>query len=374
MPGPLQDVTILELASMGPGPFAAMVLADLGAEVVRIQRPGAPELPGHGILDRSRTSLVVDLKDPEGVAVVRRLATTADGLVEGYRPGVLERLGLGPEVLLADNPALVVGRMTGWGQEGPWATTAGHDINYIAVTGALDAIGRRGGPPVVPLNLVGDFGGGAMFLVVGMLAALVHARATGQGQVVDAAMVDGASTLMAMDRDMADAGLRRPERGTNLLDSGAWFYDTYECADGRFIALGPIEPAFRAELVDRLGLDPAVFASDDPADWEDLSERLAAVIAREPRDHWDALLAGTDACYAPVLDLDEATRHPHLVARGTFVDVAGRPQPAPAPRFSATPNDPPRPRDEPADPAPVLERAGLDPEAVADLRTRGIIG
>ncbi|HKJ57233.1 MAG TPA: CaiB/BaiF CoA-transferase family protein, partial [Nitriliruptoraceae bacterium] len=255
MPGPLHGVTIIELAAIGPTPLAGMVLADLGAEVIRVERPGAGDAPGHGILNRSRTRLAVDLKDPDGVEVVRRLATSADGLVEGFRPGVLERLGLAPDDLLQANPALVIGRMTGWGQDGPWARAAGHDINYIAVTGALDAIGRRGGPPAVPLNLVGDFGGGAMFLVVGMLAGLLHARSTGQGQVVDAAMVDGASALMAMFHDLHHDGLQRPGRGTNLLDSGAWFYDVYECSDGKWVAVGPIEPQFRADLVARLGLD-----------------------------------------------------------------------------------------------------------------------
>lgn len=238
MPGPLDGTRILELAGIGPAPFAGMLLADLGAEVIRIQRPGAPEVVGHRTLNRSRTHLAVDLKDPDGAELVRRLAVDADALVEGFRPGVLEGLGLGPAVLLAANPALVVGRMTGWGQDGPWAGAAGHDITYIAITGALDAIGRRGQPPTVPLNLVGDFGGGATFLVIGVLAALLHARATGVGQVVDAAMVDGVTSLLAMVHDLAAAGLHGRERGTNLLDSGAWYYDVYACSDGRRRATG----------------------------------------------------------------------------------------------------------------------------------------
>ncbi|MBY5163427.1 CaiB/BaiF CoA transferase family protein [Salsipaludibacter albus] len=373
MAGPLAGTTIVELAGIGPAPFAGMLLADLGARVVRVDRPGAVDPVGHGIINRSRVRLGVDLKDPDGVAVVRRLATVADGLVEGYRPGVLERIGLGPDVLLADNPALVVGRMTGWGQEGPWAQAAGHDIDYVAVTGALDAIGRRGAPPTVPLNLVGDFGGGATYLVIGMLAGILHARATGTGQVVDAAMVDGASSLMAMARDLADTGLRRPERGTNLLDSGAWFYDTYRCADGRWLALGPIEPRFRAELVRLLDLDERFEDGDDPRHWEELSEALAAVVATRPLAEWDDLLAGTDACYAPVLTLDEAPSHPHLAARQTHVEVDGRMQPAPAPRFSATPSAVPTTRSDVRAVDDLLGDAGMDPDEVTGLRDRGIL-
>ncbi len=373
MPGPLAGVTIVELAGIGPTPFAGMMLADLGAQVIRVAKPGDGDQVGHGILNRSRTRIEVDLKDPDGVEVVRRLAASADGLIEGFRPGVLERLGLGPDDLLADNPALVIGRMTGWGQDGPWAQAAGHDINYIAVTGALDAIGRRESPPTVPLNLVGDFGGGAMFLVVGMLAGVLHARATGEGQVVDAAMVDGASALMAMFHDMARSGLHQPQRGVNLLDSGAWFYDVYECEDGDWVAIGPIEPQFRAELIRALDLDESFLSGDDPATWQRLSTELAAVFRTRPRSHWDDLLAGTDACYAPVLGLDEAPDHPHLVARGTFVEVDGQPQPAPAPRFSATPADLPRAADDPGAVDGALAGAGLDAAAIADLRARGII-
>lgn len=373
MPGPLAGVTIVELAAIGPAPFAGMMLADLGAHVVRVDRPGARDAIGHGILNRSRTLIAIDLKDPDGVEVVRRLAASADGLIEGFRPGVLERLGLAPDDLSAANPALVIGRMTGWGQDGPWAQAAGHDINYIAITGALDSIGRRGAPPTVPLNLVGDFGGGAMFLVVGMLAGLLHARATGQGQVVDAAMVDGASALMAMFHDLYRGGVHRPERGVNLLDSGAWFYDVYQCADGRWIAVGPIEPQFRAELVRLLDLDDKFLDGDDPAGWEHLSTELATVFRTHPRTHWDDLLAGTDACYAPVLGLDEATTHPHLQARNTFVEVDGLLQPAPAPRFSATPTARPRSRDDLGAPDAALQRAGFDASAIADLRRRGVI-
>jgi len=373
--GPLAGTRILELAGIGPGPFAGMVLADLGAEVVRIARPATPSMVGHRYLERSRTHVTIDLQDPSGVDLVRRLAADADGLIEGFRPGVVERLGVGPDDLLAVNPALVYGRMTGWGQDGPWATVAGHDLDYIAVTGALDAIGRRGRGPAVPLNLVGDFGGGAMFLVTGMLAGLLHSRATGEGQVVDAAMVDGASLLMTMFHDLAAAGLHRPERGTNLLDSGAWFYDVYECADGRWIALGPIEPQFRAALCDLLDLGEEFRRGDDPDDWADLSTAIAEVVASRPRDHWDDLLAGTDACYAPVLSLAEAPSHPHLAARGTLVEVDGEVQPAPAPRFSATPAAHPRARrGDGADTEAILADLGLAPGVVDDLRSRGVVG
>ena len=372
--GPLHGIRIVELAGIGPGPFAGMMLADLGAEVIRVARPGSTAMVGHRIMERSRTHVAIDLKDPEGAALLLDLVGEVDGLVEGFRPGVLERLGLGPDELLTANPALVVGRMTGWGQQGPWSQAAGHDINYIAVTGALAAIGRRGQGPAVPLNLVGDFGGGAMFLVVGMLAGLLHARATGQGQVVDAAMVDGSSALMAMFHDLHNVGLQRLERGSNLLDSGAWFYDVYECADGEWISLGPIEPRFRAELCYLLGLGDEFRTGDDPADWPRLSARLAEVVASKPRAHWDDLLTGTDACYAPVITLAEARRHPHLQARGTFTEVDGEVQPAPAPRFSATPSRTPRPRrTDAADTRTVLADLGLDDARIDDLAARGVV-
>lgn len=372
--GPLQGIRVIELAGIGPGPFAGMMLADLGAEVIRVARPGATAMVGHRIMERSRTHVAIDLKDPEGAALLLDLTREVDGVIEGFRPGVLERLGLGPDELLAANPALVIGRMTGWGQDGPWSQMAGHDLNYIAVTGALAAIGRRGQGPSVPLNLVGDFGGGAMFLVVGMLAGLLHARATGQGQVVDAAMVDGTSALMAMFHDIHNAGLQRLERGSNLLDSGAWFYDVYECADGEWISLGPIEPQFRAELCDLLDLGEEFRAGDDPVDWPALSARLGEVIASRPRTHWDELLTGTDACYAPVIDLDEARRHPHLQARGTFTEVDGSVQPSPAPRFSATPSGPPRGRrPDAADTRSVLAVLGLEDDRITDLAATGIV-
>lgn len=343
--GVLAGVRVIELAGIGPTPLAGMVLAGMGAEVVRIARPGQAVMAGHEILNRSRVNVEVDLKDRDHRTSVIDLVRHADALVEGYRPGVLERLGLGPDVLLDANPSLVIGRMTGWGQSGPWAHAAGHDINYIALTGALAATGRAGAPPTVPLNLVGDFGGGAMFLVAGVLAGILHARAGGDGQVVDAAMVDGVSNLMAMFHDLSQAGLHSEQRGTNLLDSGAWFYDVYECADGKWISLGPIEPAFRAELFDRLGLDhdfaPDGTSGDDPAAWPEHKARLAAVIATQPRAHWDDLLAGTDACYAPVLGLGDVAAHPHMAARDVIVDVEGSDQPAPAPRFCTTPSPEP---------------------------------
>lgn len=352
-----------------------MMLADMGAEVIRVARPEATTMPGHRILERSRTQVTIDLKHPDGVALVIELAATAHGIIEGFRPGVLERLGLGPDVLLEANPALVIGRMTGWGQDGPWADRAGHDINYIAMAGALGAIGRRGQGPSVPLNLVGDFGGGAMFLVVGMLAGLLHARATGEGQVVDAAMVDGTSALMAMFHDLDAAGRHSPVRGTNMLDSGAWFYDVYECADGEWLSLGPIEPQFRATLIELLDLGDEFRAGDDPRQWAALHTRLAAVIALQPLAHWDNVLSGTDACYAPVTDLDGARDHPHLAARHTFTDVAGMSQPSPAPRFSTTPAATPRARrPDGADTRTVLQGLGVDDDRLAALLNAGIIG
>lgn len=372
--GPLDGVRLVELAGIGPGPFAGMMLADMGAEVIRVARPNATEMVGHRYTGRSRTQVSVDLKHPDGVKVVHRLVADADGFFEGMRPGVAERLGLGPDDLLAVNPRLVYGRMTGWGQDGPWAQAAGHDINYIALAGALAAIGRHDQPPTVPLNLVGDFGGGAMYLVTGMLAAIIHARVTGVGQVVDAAMVDGAASLMTMFHDLHDQGLHHLERGTNMLDSGAHFYDVYETADGQWVAIGPIEPQFHAKLVELLDLGD-VGHQLDPASWPRCKQAIAKVIGSQPRAHWDDLLGGTDACYSPVLTMEQARDHPHMRAREVFIEVDGRHQPAPAPRFSATPGPPPTPRREDgADTDRVLAELGYDPERVADLRDRGVIG
>lgn len=342
--GALRGLRVLEFAGIGPAPFCAMMLADHGAEVVRIDRPGAAP-PAADPLLRSRRVLGLDLKRPESVAAGRALARAADGVIEGFRPGVMERFGLGPEVLLADNPRLVFGRMTGWGQSGPLAARAGHDIDYIAISGTLHTIGRAGEPPVPPVNYLGDFGGGGMLLAFGMVAGLLAVRMGAPGQVIDAAMVEGAALLASMTWGFHATGMWRDAPGVNLLDGGAHFYATYRCADGKFLAVGAIEPAFYAALRDRLGLaaDAAFDAQFDRAAWPRLTERLAAIFAGAPRDHWVALFEGTDACVAPVLSLAEAPAHPHNAARGTFLPLGPGWQPAPAPRFAATPASPPAP-------------------------------
>ena len=341
-PGPLAGVRVVELAGIGPCPFAAMLLADLGADVVRVDRPGEPPLPvplppEADLLRRGRPSVGLDLKHPDGRATALALVERADVLLEGYRPGVAERLGLGPDDCLARNPRLVYGRMTGWGQDGPLAQAAGHDIGYVALTGALHAIGRAGGPPQVPVNLVGDFGGGALYLVVGVLAALLEARTSGRGQVVDAAIVDGTAHLSSLVVGLVSAGLWSDRRGTNLLDTGAPFYDVYETSDGGWLAVGPLEPAFYAELLRLLGLTDAAPDRLDPSQWPALRALLADPFRTRTRDEWAAILEGTDACVAPVLSYAEAPAHPHLAARGTYVEHHGVVQPAPAPRFSRTP-------------------------------------
>lgn len=337
--GPLQGVRILEFAGIGPGPFAAMLLADMGADVVRIDRPGTPpSLPGE-IVNRSRAAVVhLDLKAPGSRDRALALARTADALIEGFRPGVMERLGLGPDAMLDANPRLVYGRMTGWGQHGPLASAAGHDINYIALPGALGAMGEAGRPPAPPLNLVGDYGGGSLYLVIGLLAGILEARASGHGQVVDAAMVDGTASLMAQFYALSALGRWTERRADNLLDGGAPFYGTYACRDGRFIAVGPIEPQFYALMRRKLALDDAIFErQNDKAAWPEIRRRLEQVFATRTRDEWAAMFEGTDACIAPVLTLAEAPRHPHLVARETFTAREGIVQPSPAPRFSRTP-------------------------------------
>ncbi|HEX8964009.1 MAG TPA: CaiB/BaiF CoA-transferase family protein [Rhodocyclaceae bacterium] len=341
--GPLEGIRIIEMAGIGPAPFAAMWLADMGAEVIRIDRKAPPgdtafdTLKSYGFLNRGRRSLALDLKKPEAAAALLRLIERADVLIEGFRPGVMERLGIGPDACLARNPRLVFGRVTGWGQDGPLAPAAGHDIDYIAITGALHATGKRD-QPVPPLNLVGDFGGGAMFLVGGVLAALLEARRSGRGQVVDAAMTDGAALLMSMQYSFKAAGHWSNEREANLLDGGAPFYGTYRCADGKWLAVGPIEPQFHDLLLEKLGLPQEEFADRwDPRSWPRLRAQLESAFAARTRDAWCALLEGSDACVAPVLDLDEAPRHAHNLARRTFVEHAGITQPAPAPRFSRTP-------------------------------------
>ncbi|MFF3721009.1 CaiB/BaiF CoA transferase family protein [Streptomyces erythrochromogenes] len=338
--GPLAGVRVVELAGIGPGPFAAMLLADLGADVVRVDRPGGGGLavdPAYDITNRGKRSVLVDLKSADGPARVLDLVERADVLVEGFRPGVAERLGVGPAECHARNPRLVYGRMTGWGQEGPLAHTAGHDIAYIAVTGALGMIGNPGEPPAVPANLVGDYAGGSLYLVIGVLAALQHARATGTGQVVDAAIVDGTAHLTAMIHGMMAAGGWQDRRGANLLDGGCPFYGTYETSDGGYMAVGALEQQFYDTFTELLGIGDRAPARKDIARWGELREAVAARFRTRTREEWTAVFEGTDACVAPVLTLREAPGHPHLAARGTFTDFGGIVQPAPAPRFSATP-------------------------------------
>lgn len=338
--GPLHGLKIVELAGIGPGPFAAMLLADLGATVLRIERTEAADLgiqrpPELNPLLRNRERLALDLKKPESIDQVLKLLDTSDGLIEGFRPGVAERLGLGPDRCLARNRKLVYGRVTGWGQTGPLAQAAGHDLNYIALTGALDAIGRAGQPPSIPLALVGDFGGGALYLALGMLAALLVVRGGGDGQVVDAAIVDGAASLASTFFGLKAAGLWQTERGTNILDSGAPFYEVYECKDGKWISVSTIERRFFQELLQRMGLDPAALGDQyDRAAWPGAKAILAERFRQRTQREWCEVLEGSDACFAPVLSFDEAPMHHHMQARGTFIEVAGVVQPAPAPRFS----------------------------------------
>jgi alpha-methylacyl-CoA racemase len=355
--GPLTGIKVIEIASIGPGPFCAMMLADMGAEVIRVDRLSAKGTGSRAdVYLRGRRSVAVDLKQPAGVEAVLRLVERADALIEGFRPGVMERLGLGPELCLARNPRLVFGRMTGWGQTGPLANAAGHDINYIALSGALHAIGRRGEKPVPPLNLLGDFGGGGMMLAFGLVCGLLEARQSGKGQVIDAAMTDGSAALMAIIYQMKAAGRWSNTRESNMLDGGAHFYDTYECADGRYVAIGSIEPQFYAQLLETLGLDDPAFKKQmSTRQWPELKAKLSAVFKTRTRDEWCALMEGTDICFAPVLDLDEAPRHPHNVARETFVEVEGVTQPAPAPRFSRT--------------APALQQ----PPAIAGEHTEAVL-
>ncbi|WP_060881162.1 CaiB/BaiF CoA transferase family protein, partial [Streptomyces scabiei] len=338
--GPLAGVRVVELAGIGPGPFAAMLLADLGADVVRVDPPGGTGLavnPLYDVTNRNKRSVLVDLKSPAGPDLVLDLAERADILIEGYRPGVAERLGVGPATCHARNPALVYGRMTGWGQQGPLAQRAGHDIAYIAPTGALGMIGAPDTPPPAPANLLGDYAGGSLYLVVGVLSALHHARATGTGQVVDAAIVDGTAHLSAMLHGMLAAGRWQDRRAANLLDGGCPFYGTYETADGRYMAVGALEQQFYDEFVELLGIADRAPARKDVAAWDELRATVAARFATRTRDEWTAVFEGSDACVAPVLSLGEAPHHTHLAARGTFTDFGGITQPAPAPRFSATP-------------------------------------
>jgi alpha-methylacyl-CoA racemase len=375
--GPLAGVRILEIAGIGPGPFAAMVLADMGAEVLRIDRAqnvgskAGGEPPGD-LLNRGRRSLGLDLKNPDGVAALLKLVAQADALLEGFRPGVMERLGLGPEICLERNPRLVYGRMTGWGQTGPLAHAAGHDINYIALAGTLDGIGRAGEKPLPPLNLVGDFGGGGMLLAFGIVTALFERSSSGRGQVVDAAMVDGAALLMTMMHGFRHTGFWKDERGTNLLDTGSHFYDTYETADGKYISIGSIEPQFYQELLRLTGLEGEELPRQmERSAWGPLAERLTEIFKSKTRDEWCEIMEGTDVCFAPVLNMGEAYQHTHNLARGTFVEVAGKLQPGPAPRFSRTPAEISRPPSHAGQHTDeVLAEWGFSAEDIADLRDR----
>lgn len=335
--GPLRGVRVLEFAGLGPVPFCGMLLSDLGAQVLRIVRPGATTQPFDAVLTRGRVTLALNLKQSAGVEVGRALSKSADIVIEGFRPGVMEQLGLGPDVLLSENTKLVYGRMTGWGQHGPNANAAGHDINYIALSGALHAIGDAN-KPMPPLNLMGDFGGGALYLAMGVLAALLNARATGGGQVVDCAMTDGAASLMSMMYSLWGSGGWHEQRRANLLDGGAPFYDSYRCADDKWICIGALEPQFFAELLSRLGIPASEFPNQMDRDcWPAMRARFEQIFLSQPQAHWCERLDNTDACFAPILPMSEAVKHPHNVARGTFVDHSGIVQPAPAPRFSGTP-------------------------------------
>ncbi len=374
--GPLNGIRIIELTGIGPGPFCGMMLSDMGAEVIRVDRlrPGA-KAP-KDILARNRRSIAVDLKNPEGVETVLKLVETADGLFEGFRPGVTERLGLGPGDCQSRNEKLVYGRMTGWGQDGPLAMAAGHDINYIALTGALHAIGRPGERPVPPLNLVGDFGGGGMLLAFGLVCALLEAQKSGKGQVVDAAMVDGAASLMAMFFSMGAGGMFTDQRGTNLLDGGAHFYDTYETSDGKHICLGSIEPQFYALLVEKAGLDPERFSAQmDASRWPEFKSELIEVFKAKSQSDWCEIMEGTDVCFAPVLSIFDAPDHPHNKARNSFLEVDGIVQPAPSPRFSRTSPEVSHGARAPGeDTDSVLLDCGFSSEEVAGLRASGVIG
>jgi alpha-methylacyl-CoA racemase len=377
--GPLAGLRVLEVASIGPGPFCGMLLGDMGADVIRVDRPGADPLAAIDPLRRNRRSIALDLKHTDGVRTLLRLAEQADALIEGFRPGVAERLGIGPEACHQRNPRLVYGRVTGWGQDGPLLGAPGHDLNYIALSGALHAFGIPGEPPVPPLNLLGDFGGGGMLLAFGLVCAILEARQSGRGQVVDAAMLDGVNAQMAMFHGFRAAGLFDGETGTHFLSGAAHFYATYETRDGGYLAVAALEPRFYQELIRLAGLDPARFGphglGDYPAasaDWPALKAELAAVFRTRTRDEWCALLEGTDACVAPVLTVSEATAHPHNVARQVFVSVDGVVQNAPAPRFSATrPEHPTAPVRPGGDTRAVLRQAGLPDEEIDSLLASG---
>ncbi|MBY8856905.1 CoA transferase [Nocardia sp. CA2R105] len=378
--GPLSGIKVVELGGVGPTPFCCQLLSDLGADIIRIDRPagydgGAPVEPRFDLLNRGRRSAAIDLKKPEAVAAVLDLVRRADVLIEGFRPGVAEKLGLGPDECTAVNPGLVYGRMTGWGQHGPLAQAPGHDINYIALTGVLHSIGSAGGPPVIPLNLAGDFGGGSLYLAFGIVAALLERHRSGRGQVIDAAMVDGSASLMTLFYGLHAAGYWRDERGVNRLDSGAPWYNTYRTSDGQWLAIGSNEARFWRNTLRILELDEAEMPDQhDRSRWPEMHDRLAEVIATRTRDEWCALAEGRDVCFAPVLSLGEAPQHPHLRARETFIEVEGVVQPAPAPRFSRTPGAVQRPPARPGEHTDeVLGDWGFSPERLSALRVAGAI-
>jgi len=378
--GPLAGLKVVEFAGLGPAPMAAMLLADMGATVLRIERVEPVELGlkrplRYELLYRNRETLALDLKSREGVAAALEIVATADALVEGFRPGVMERLGLGPDECLARNPRLVYGRMTGWGQEGPLAQAAGHDVNYIALTGALDAIGRKGQPPSIPLNLVGDFGGGSLYLAMGMLAALLETARSGRGQVVDAAIVDGALSLMTMLFGTLAAGMWSPERGTNVSDTGAPFYNVYECADGKYVSIAPVELRFFRELLQRMDIDESLVPDRlDRSTWAQTQDLLAQRFSTRTREQWCEILEGTDSCFAPVLSMAEVSGHPHMTARRSVLEVDGVSQPAPAPRFSRTQcSDPKPPRTSTRDEALTSLERWIGDERYSELATTGML-
>ncbi len=380
--GPLCGYRIIEIAGIGPGPFAAMMLADMGAEVIRVERAQAvrgqaPNTAHWDVLLRGRRNIAIDLKKPDGVAALLSLIEHADALIEGFRPGVMERLGVGPDVCVARNPRLVFGRMTGWGQDGPYASSAGHDINYISLAGALAHFAREGEAPVPPLNMVGDFGGGGMFLAYGVVCALLEAQKSGKGQVVDTAMVDGSAVLMSMFWAMKNIGMFNENKpGTNLLDTGAHFYDVFECSDGKYVSIGSIEPQFYALLLEKTGLtdDPAFGQQMDATQWPVLKTKLAEVMRTKTSTQWCAIMEGTDVCFAPVLTMSDAAKHPHNVARSTFIEIDGVTQPAPAPRFSRTstavPNAPAHAGQHSRE---VLADWGFDSSSIAALIASGAV-
>jgi alpha-methylacyl-CoA racemase len=379
--GPLTGIRVIELAGIGPAPLCALLRADMGATVLRVERRVAADLgiarsDRFNVVNRGRPSACIDLKKPEGIALALDLIAQADILIEGFRPGTMERIGLGPEPCFARNERLIYGRMTGWGQDGPLAHAAGHDLNYIAITGALDAIGRAGAAPTPPLNLVGDYGGGSLYLAFGLLCAVIEAQRSGKGQVVDAAIIDGAASLMTGFFGMQAAGLHNGPRGTNILDSGAPYYEVYLCADGRYVSVAPIERKFRSEFYRRIGLDESTLPdAGDPTNWPALKKIIAERMATKTQAEWCALLEGTDACFAPVLSTQDVTKHPHNAARGTFVEIDGIVQPAPAPRFSRSkPALPTPPEEAGASTDSALAAWGIADERIAHLRATGIIG